>query len=168
MIFKQLYFPNNFKPVENDSDVKNGSVKSLDIFIADTVSNKANETRYTIQIQELKEDVSRLEKLVEQRTNKLNEVITTNTKFISILAHDLKSPFSSVLCALELIKDKLNNNDIDDIEKFVNIASDSANKTLHLLKSLLEWVVMQNEEKSFKPVKINLHEFVIPIFYVPQ
>ena len=35
-----------------------------------------------------------------------------------------------------------------------------ANNTLNLLDDLLEWTISQNREKSFNPVKINLHKLL--------
>jgi signal transduction histidine kinase len=109
----------------------------------------------------MKELNAYLEKLVEQQTMELTEVVATNTKFISIIAHDLRSPFNSILGALELLKEKLDQYNINDIEKYINLASNSANRTLNLLEGLLAWTISQNKEKSFNPVKINLHELLL-------
>jgi signal transduction histidine kinase len=102
----------------------------------------------------------RLEKLVEQLTNKLNEVATTNTKFISIIAHDLRSPFASIMFALELVKESLKDNNIHEIENYIERASNYAKNTLNLLDDLLVWTISQNKERSFDPVKINLYQLV--------
>jgi signal transduction histidine kinase len=104
----------------------------------------------------LKERNAHLENLVEQRTRKLIEVVATNTKFISIIAHDLRSPFNAIIGVLDTLKASLNDFSMDDIKTLVNIASDSANRTLSLLDNLLAWTLSQNKEKNFSPVKINL------------
>jgi signal transduction histidine kinase len=160
MKFKQLYFPDDFKPVENNDEVKNGSSKSLDMPAIETDNNRGLANSFMLQIQEMNIINAQLEKLVEQRTKKLTEVVAKNVKFISIIAHDLKNPFTSILIALELLKEKLGHNNIDDIDKYISIASDSANRTLILLESLLTWASSQNIEKSFNPVKINLHDLL--------
>ncbi|MBN2862485.1 MAG: HAMP domain-containing histidine kinase [Bacteroidales bacterium] len=103
---------------------------------------------------------SLLEKRIEKQTMKLREVIATNTKFLSILSHDLRSPFSSILCALEIVKDNLNNFNKCEIVNYIDIASNSANNTLNLLDNLLAWTIAQNNGKSFNPVKINLRGLV--------
>src|SRR5674476_1280029 len=99
-----------------------------------------------------------LEILVEQRTSKLVEIVSTNGKFLSIIAHDLRSPFSSIIGILELLKLSLKEFNKDEIEEYINLVYNSANNTLVLLDNLLQWAITQNIEKTFKPVKINLYE----------
>ena len=101
-----------------------------------------------------------LELLLEQRTRKLSEIVSTNGKFLSIIAHDLRSPFSSIIGILELLKMSLKEFNKDEIEKYVDIVYKSANNTLVLLDNLLVWAISQNKEKNFKPVKINLCELL--------
>ncbi|MBK7027825.1 MAG: HAMP domain-containing histidine kinase [Bacteroidales bacterium] len=127
------------------------------------VSNKSeNPTKFysNIQMQKLIERNAYLEELIEQRTVKLTEVVATNTKFISIIAHDLRSPFNSIIGILEILKDSLGEYDINEIEKYINMVSESANRTLNLLDNLLVWTISQNKEKNFNPIKINLHELL--------
>jgi len=158
---KQFYSPNKLKPGENSVHGKNRSSKSLDMPAVITDTGKAPENHLMLRLQEMEGLNAHLEKLVEQHTKKLTEVVATNNKFISIIAHDLRSPLSSILGTLTLLKGKLDHYNRNDIEKYINIASDSANRTLNLLDNLLEWAILQNEEKSFNPVKINLHELLI-------
>jgi two-component system, sensor histidine kinase and response regulator len=158
MNVKQLYFLNNLKSVDNTSYGKNGSSKSSDLSCLMADTDKASENHFMVRLQEMEELNAHLEKLIEQKTKELSEVVATNIKFISIIAHDLRSPFSSILFALEIVKKNLNHYNKDEIEKYINIVSDSAKTTLNLLESLLEWAISQNEGKSFNPVKINLNE----------
>jgi signal transduction histidine kinase len=108
----------------------------------------------------LEESNTNLEDLVEQRTNKLTEIVSTNGKFLSIIAHDLRSPFSSILGILEILKISLKDFNKDEIKEYVDIVYNSANNTLTLLDNLLVWAVSQNKEKNINPVKINLYELL--------
>jgi len=125
-----------------------------------TVVGNVSENRLMLRLKEMEKINSFLEKRIEQRTMKLREVIATNTKFLSILSHDLRSPFSSILCTLELIKDNLNNFNKCEIVNYIDIASNSANNTLNLLDNLLAWTIAQNNGKGFNPVKINLRKLL--------
>jgi signal transduction histidine kinase len=82
-----------------------------------------------------------LELRLEQRTSKLTEIVSTNGKFLSIIAHDLRSPFSSIIGILELLKMSLKEFNIDEIEKYVDTIYNSANNTLDLLDNLLVWAI---------------------------
>ena len=148
------------KPIENIAFVKSGNSvlsKHPDII---ALNDKAPEEELILRLQEMEELNSHLEKLVEQRTKELTEVVASNNKFISIIAHDLRSPFNSILGVLQILKNSLSDFDKNDFEKYIAIASDSANKTLNLLDDLLAWTISLNKEKNFNPVKINLHELV--------
>ena len=111
-------------------------------------------------IQEMEKNHSRLEKLVKKRTKELDDVIATNHRFISILGHDLRSPFSTILGVLGLLKESFYDYSETEIEKFIDMAIESANRTLTLLDELLAWSYAQNMGKSISPLKVNLIEVI--------
>lgn len=103
-----------------------------------------------------------LQSLVKRQTREMGESSAANSKLIAIIAHDLRSPFGSVIGALELLNNSLKNFDKEEIQKLVGIAVDSANRTLTLLDSLLAWSFSQNDGNSFHPAKseLNLDELI--------
>ncbi len=113
-----------------------------------------------VRLREMEELNTRLELQIEQRTSQLIEIVSTNKKFLSIIAHDLRSPFSSIIGILELLKMSLKEFNRDEVEEYINIVYNSANNTLVLLDNLLLWAVSQNKEKNFIPVKINLYDLL--------
>jgi signal transduction histidine kinase len=157
---KNLEHPNILESSNKSSFRKPESSK--DTGISDASSDKAANTEKDLRsrLQKSGELNASLELLVEQRTSKLLEIVSTNGKFLSIIAHDLRSPFSSIIGILELLKLSLKEFNKDEIEEYVNIVYNSANNTLILLDNLLEWAVSQNVEKTFNPVKINLYELL--------
>lgn len=161
MSSKQLLFQNNKKIFEDNLSGKNGNSKLLKVsaFIVD--SNKISENNFMLQLQEKEEINDHLSKLVEQSEKKLTDIVATNNRFISIIAHDLRGPFSSILLALELVKQKLDNNNLADVENYLIKATDSVNRTINLLDNLLKWTISQNKERIFNPVKINLYELFL-------
>ncbi len=160
MNVKQRQFPNNLKLEKNTADNKNNSSVSSDI--SGTIPGNGNKPKNDRKLRklEMKQLNTLLRNLVNQHTTELTEVVATNTRFISIIAHDLRSPFTSILGALELLKEKLDQYHIIDVDYYIDIAFDSANSTLNLLDNLLAWTVTQNKENRFNPVKINLNELI--------
>ena len=147
--------PSKKKDYSNDSDSK-----SLSMPVSESGSDTAAEKKLLLRLREMEELNTGLELLVEQRTSKLVEIVSTNAKFLSIIAHDLRNPFSSILGILELLKMSLKELDKNEIEKYIEIVYNSANNTLTLLDNLLVWALSQNKEKNFKPIKINLYELL--------
>ncbi|MGA2407203.1 MAG: HAMP domain-containing sensor histidine kinase [Bacteroidales bacterium] len=160
MNLKQLNHPNRLKPAKNTVYNKNERLKSLDLLGVVSDKGTVYEKNLRLRLQEMEELNANLEKLIEQRTTKLAEIVSTNAKFLSIIAHDLRNPFSSILGILEIMKLSIKDKKIGEIEEYIDMAYNSANNTLILLDNLLVWAVSQNKEKNFNPVKINLYELL--------
>jgi two-component system sensor histidine kinase/response regulator len=157
---KVIDHPNKLRSNKETIFLKPRSSKSVDQ--SDNISiNAANsEKNLRKRLNEMEELNTSLEILVEQRTSKLIEIVSTNGKFLSIIAHDLRSPFSSILGILELLKLSLKDFNKDEVAEYVDIVYNSANNTLILLDNLLVWAVSQNKEKNFNPIKINLYDLL--------
>ena len=91
---------------------------------------------------------------------RLSELNATKDKFFSIIAHDLKSPFHSIIGFSEVLKNDARNIDITAIENYASIIHDSATQTLRLLENLLDWARMQQGSFAFSPRMIVLSELV--------
>jgi len=157
---KQPTFPANFKSLPNISGRKNGSAQPSGRISVSVDADKLPAENLILRLQEMEERNACLEKVIGQQTKQLTKVVATHAKFISIIAHDLRSPFHSILGALELVKMKLEDYRIASVESYINMASNSAIKTLNLLDNLLTWTISQHGDKSFNPVEINLRELM--------
>jgi signal transduction histidine kinase len=102
-----------------------------------------------------------LDHLVEKRTRELILLVETKEKFIRIIAHELRSPFTSILGFLDLLKENLHKYDIDTIEKFISHIHYSAISTFDLLVNLLSWLNAKNKKVAFDAVEINIDEIFI-------
>lgn len=137
-----------------------GNLEPANTFQTSIGEREETQNLLTLKLLEMKERIAWLEDVAARQKLEVSQVVTTKNKFIGIIAHDLRGPFSSIICALELMKLKLNPQSINEVQKFLNIASESANRTLNLLDDLLTWTISQNEVKSFSPVRINLNDLV--------
>lgn len=159
MNLKNFYSLNNLKTFENA--INGNSLNSTpSVMDAPVGIDLLTENRFKLQLQTMEEHNRYLEKLLEQRTKKLAEVVASNTKFLCIIGHDLKSPFAAILFALDLLKGEINNLNKNEVDNYVKIASDSANKALSLLESLLAWAITQNQGRNFNPIKLNLRDLL--------
>ena len=100
------------------------------------------------------------ELLIERQNQELKELYATKDKLFSIIAHDLRSPFNSILGYSELLIENAKSNHDDETVAFSEIINTSANNTLHLLDNLLNWARSQTGQISFKPEKINLSDLI--------
>jgi signal transduction histidine kinase len=108
------------------------------------------------RINDLAEYNKQLERVVAEQSRELSGVIAMNSKVISIIAHDLRSPFVSLIGILEIIRDYFDKKGENDIERYIDIAAESANSSLNLLDNLAAWAVSRNDERKLQPERIDL------------
>ena len=106
-----------------------------------------------------KELTSLNKKVNVQKTN-LVEANATKDKMFSIIAHDLRSPFNTLLGFLELLVSEYD--DLDDKEKksLLNTLNLQSKKTYGLLENLLQWSMMQRGLVKLYIDNYNLHQIV--------
>ncbi|MBE9467454.1 MAG: HAMP domain-containing histidine kinase [Bacteroidetes bacterium] len=90
----------------------------------------------------------------------LVELNATKDKFFSIIAHDLKIPFNSILGFSEILHTEIINKNYDDIEKYSRIIQTTSNNAFNLLQNLLEWSRSQTGKIDFHPEYFLLSELV--------
>lgn len=96
------------------------------------------------------------EKEIIQKTIELEKLNAGKDFFMSLLAHDLKSPFTSILGFLELLTKNLYQYDMAEIEKQLSMVKESAYSTYNLLDNILVWAMSQSGKFPFEPAKLNL------------
>ncbi len=103
-----------------------------------------------------------LERLkVEDSEKKLLKINADKDLFISILAHDLKSPFNNLLGLSELLAENSRTFDPDKIQNLAIGINKSARNTYNLLDELLIWANAQSGKFPFKPQKLNLEAVLL-------
>ncbi|MDD4645283.1 MAG: PAS domain-containing sensor histidine kinase [Bacteroidales bacterium] len=83
-----------------------------------------------------------------------DELIKSNSekdKFFSIIAHDLRSPFNSLLGLTKVLAEELPFLTIAQMQKLAGNLNDSAEKLFNLLENLLEWSMLQRDVFPFNP-----------------
>ena len=74
--------------------------------------------------------------------NKLSNEITARDNFLSILSHDLRAPFSSILGFTEILLSEAPLTDAERTE-YLNYINDSSSNQLQLVNYLLDWSNLQ-------------------------
>lgn len=94
------------------------------------------------------------EEELKKSTENLLKVSETKDRFLSIVSHDLRTPFSSILGFTDLL---LNDEELSDEERkqYVRYIQDSSNSMLHLVNSLLDWTRLQAGRIKYEPQKIS-------------
>jgi signal transduction histidine kinase len=91
-----------------------------------------------------------------QHIGYLSQLNATKDKFFSIVSHDLRSPFASILGFAELLVDDINQNELGNARKYAEIIQDSSRNAVDLLGNLTEWSRLNTDRMVFKPKEIDI------------
>ena len=99
---------------------------------------------------------------IELEKSEQNLKITNQTKdkFFSIIGHDLKSPFNSILGFSNLLMEQIREKDYTSIDRYAEIIQQSSNRAMDLLMNLMEWSQSQTGRMEFNPEYFELIELI--------
>jgi signal transduction histidine kinase/ligand-binding sensor domain-containing protein len=123
---------------------------------------------FRLRIRRLREQKILLERSVAEKTAELHELNASKDKFFSIIAHDLKNPFNTIIGFSEMMKESIKLNDSATFYEYTVMINNSAVQTLRLLENLLEWANSQSGKLTFIPVPIVLNDLVKEEFVMAE
>jgi two-component system CheB/CheR fusion protein len=92
---------------------------------------------------------------IKETEEKLIRLNATKDKFFSIIAHDLRSPFSTILGYAELLNLNCRSMSHDQLEQITKQLYLLSINTFNLLENLLEWARTQTDKIPFMPSNLN-------------
>ncbi|HYX09772.1 MAG TPA: PAS domain S-box protein [Bacteroidales bacterium] len=98
----------------------------------------------------------KVQKELQESVRKLNKLNATKDRFFSIIAHDLKNPFNSILGYAELLRQNHKKYDNEKRELLIQNLFDSSTKAYELLENLLDWARSQLGRLELRKERINL------------
>jgi two-component system, sensor histidine kinase and response regulator len=102
----------------------------------------------------------RSEAIIEKRNKELIKLNSEKDKFFSIIAHDLKSPFISLLGLTELMADTTEGFTLAEFIEHSKSLNEIARNLYKLLENLLEWAQIQKGSLNFTPKDSDLSKLV--------
>lgn len=135
--------------------------QEFDIRIIDTILNPLRKIRKRMVIKDLlEEELTQQTITIEKQKKELERANATKDKFFSIIAHDLKNPFASLIGASDLLVENSEELSREQIQTFSGIINKSARQAHRLLENLLTWSRMQTGSIAWKPKEIDLWDLV--------
>jgi len=126
------------------------------------------------QLVELNHSLMEQKKMYEELNHKLNlsnqklkvsesnlmEINATKDKFFSIISHDLRNPFASIVSFSRILKRDILNMRKDELSELALELDKSVLKIDNLLENLLQWSRTQTGKIKYRPEYIALHEII--------
>jgi signal transduction histidine kinase len=104
---------------------------------------------------------SRYFEKIHEMNKMLQDANNTKDKFFTIIAHDLKSPFVTIMGFSEVLIENIQGFDKNKIEKYITAIYDSSKQAYSLLENLLIWAQSQKGSIDFAPEMFDLKALVI-------
>ncbi|MDI6804470.1 MAG: PAS domain S-box protein [Bacteroidota bacterium] len=92
--------------------------------------------------------------------NAIRSLNLQKDKFLSIVSHDLRAPFNSILGFTEMLLDDKTEFTEEEKKEFLQFIKQAAEQQLHLLNNLLDWSRLETGRIRFEPRPTNLNELV--------
>lgn len=112
------------------------------------------------QVQERTAELESQKIELKQKNTQLKELNASKDKFFSIISHDLRNPFTTMLGFAQLLKQNLNRYSKEEVTHRVERIYASAERLYTLLENLLTWSQLQRGVMQYTPETINLQTMV--------
>jgi PAS domain S-box-containing protein len=133
--------------------------------ISERKQAEANMAHYTKLVAEHREALERQSDLLlqlngemMQKQRELEEINRSKDKFFSIISHDLRSPFSSLLGISRLLAEGANDLTREEISELATAMNQQTNNVYEFMENLLKWAQAHTGRMQFKPTVLSLAE----------
>lgn len=143
---KKLHLQYDIDSLKNESDIikeKNKELKAL--------NSRLNFTAKELETQK---------KELENNQKELEKINAAKDRFFSIIAHDLKNPFTVLIGISELLKKHYDIYSDERRKEYISLFHESAQRMLNLFENLLQWSRTKTGSIRYLPGSINLYEAV--------
>lgn len=130
-------------------------------------SQKEQITQYNKQLHDLNDKLLIQKQKMEELNNKLKKsekhlisVNKTKDKFFSIISHDLRNPFASIVSFSRILKRDIQNLSKEELQQLTVELDKSVLKINSLLENLLQWSRTQTGKIKYEPEYFELKDII--------
>lgn len=105
---------------------------------------------------QMEQEQKQAKEALKKSEESLRELNATKDKFFSIIGHDLRSPFSSIMGFSSLLAEQIKEKDYEGIEKYAENILSSSTRAMGLLMNLLEWSRSQTGRMEFNTEYVEM------------
>jgi signal transduction histidine kinase/Tfp pilus assembly protein PilF len=106
------------------------------------------------------QEIQKQKEEIQNQALNLEKAVNTKNRFFSIIAHDLISPFNTLIGYSDLLKSSLKDLSEEEIIDYANLIYQRSNETHDLLINLLEWSVTQTKGIEYEPQEIEIKKLI--------
>lgn len=143
--------------------------KDIHIWSQTTISPILNEEGDISSLIAIDSDITsakEAELQIQEQKNELSKLNSTKDKLFSIIAHDLKNPFHSIMGFSDLLLRSFDSIDDEKKKEFIALMNDSSSSAYGLLENLLNWARTQTNRIKFNPSSIDVAAIVREVYQI--
>ncbi|MBS3778716.1 MAG: PAS domain S-box protein, partial [Candidatus Thermoplasmatota archaeon] len=111
----------------------------------------------------LKELNKNLEEIVEERTDRIQQILQQKDEFINQLGHDLKNPLGPFMHLLPILKDHVSS---EKDKQMIGVLERNANYMKNLVKKTIDLAKLNSSKTKFSFEDISLDDLVDEVIFV--
>ncbi len=112
---------------------------------------------------ELEEKVADRTREIEAQKERLEKLNRTKNKLFSVIGHDLRTPFNSLLGFSRMLVEDMDSFSREEVSDIIRTINKQAGMAYGLLDNLLHWAKSQDDKIYFRPEKTQLHTLVADV-----
>ncbi|RLD85345.1 MAG: hypothetical protein DRJ07_03210, partial [Bacteroidetes bacterium] len=97
---------------------------------------------------------------LQKSENKLKDLNAKKDKFFSIISHDLKNPFNTILGFSGILLNKADTLERDKIEEFSKLIHDAAGSSYEMMLNLFQWAKSQRGKLEANIEKLDINDVI--------
>jgi signal transduction histidine kinase len=112
------------------------------------------------ELSELNESQFETNIKLKQSEERYKEANATKDTLLSIISHDLRSPFSAILSFVRVFKRDFQNLSEDEKMELIDSLDSVSNRIQTLLENLLQWSMIQSGKMPFNPKELKINDLI--------
>jgi two-component system sensor histidine kinase/response regulator len=113
-----------------------------------------------LTIRKLQQQLEAKNTLLEEQVEQLSELNASKDKFISMISHDLQSPFSSLRGLIQFTAENLEGYNKSELGNIMDLLGNSTDNLYALIENLLTWSRIQRGVLEHCPQPIDIRDIV--------
>lgn len=108
-------------------------------------------------------NIKNIESEIRLQKERLEHLNAVKDKFFTIIAHDMKNPFASLISITNTLASSFNEIEKDELKFYLQRISNSTSLLHNLLDNLLQWATSQTGRIDFNPKEVDINRAISSI-----
>jgi signal transduction histidine kinase len=132
----------------------------ITILVIVLLNSRRKQKKAIVLLGKQNKEIHKQKEEIQHQAIDLKKAVDTKNRFFSIIAHDLISPFNTLIGYSDLLKSSLKDLSQEEIIDYANLIYQRSNETHDLLINLLEWSVTQTKGIEYQPQEVEIKKII--------